>query len=130
VRRVVVDDGEPPGTDVASWGRLQSMAPSAAVLRLRWCNWAALVANVEQREVEANEGEEGSELVWKNRAGRFPFYSGGGRQGAAAKSTTATWLQRRRGVGDIGIPNGPAKDVTRGLPKAHESKNMKFGSPS
>ena len=33
------------------------------------------------------------------------------------------------GATDIGIPNGPAKDGTRGLLKAHKSKNMKFGSP-
>jgi hypothetical protein len=48
---------------------------------------------VDQREVEENEGEEGSELVWKNRARRVSFYSGGVRQGTTAKSTMATWLQ-------------------------------------
>jgi hypothetical protein len=32
-------------------------------------------------------------LVWKNRARRVSFYSVGVRQGTAAKSTMATWLQ-------------------------------------
>ncbi|KAK1603400.1 hypothetical protein QYE76_059183, partial [Lolium multiflorum] len=33
------------------------------------------------------------------------------------------------GLTDIGIPDGPAEDGTWGLLKAHESKNMKLGSP-
>ena len=30
---------------------------------------------------------------------------------------------------DIGIPNGPAEDSTRGLLKAHDSKNKKNRKP-
>jgi hypothetical protein len=30
---------------------------------------------------------------------------------------------------DIGIPNGPAEDSTRGLLKAHDSKNKKIQKP-
>ena len=33
------------------------------------------------------------------------------------------------GATDIGIPNGPAEDGTRGLWKAHDSKFMKPRSP-
>ncbi len=32
-------------------------------------------------------------------------------------------------LGDIGTPNGPAEDGTRGLLKAHYPKFMKLGSP-
>ena len=32
-------------------------------------------------------------------------------------------------VTDIGIPNGPAEDSTRGLLKAHDSMNMKIRKP-
>jgi hypothetical protein len=43
---------------------------------------------------------------------------------------TSTSREQHPDLSDIGIPNGPAKDGTRGLLKAHESKNIKFGSPS
>ena len=33
------------------------------------------------------------------------------------------------GATDIGIPDGPAEDSTRGLLKAHDSKFVKPGSP-
>ena len=33
------------------------------------------------------------------------------------------------GATDIGIPNGPAEDSTRGLLKAHDSMNMKIRKP-
>jgi hypothetical protein len=33
-------------------------------------------------------------------------------------------------LSDIGIPNGPAEDSTRGLLKAHKMKNMKFRKPN
>jgi hypothetical protein len=32
-------------------------------------------------------------------------------------------------LNDIGIPNGPVEEGTRGSLKAHESTNMEFGSP-
>ena len=32
-------------------------------------------------------------------------------------------------IDDIGIPNGPAEDSTRGLLKAHDSKNKKNRKP-
>ena len=32
-------------------------------------------------------------------------------------------------AGDIGIPNGPAEDSTRGLLKAHYPKNKKIRKP-
>jgi hypothetical protein len=37
--------------------------------------------------------------------------------------------RKRDILADIGIPNGPAKDDTRGLLKAHNPKFMKPGSP-
>ena len=38
-------------------------------------------------------------------------------------------LGKISGATDIGIPNGPAEDGTRGLPKAHDSKNKKNRKP-
>lgn len=100
MRGEVVDDGESPGTGGASWGgsnrrrRLRRLHGSGD--EIRWLRRLIEKGRWSRRVRE----ERGRCWCGELSEGSCPFIAAERGRGAAAKSTSTAWLQRRREVGE------------------------------